>query len=300
MSGKSIAAIVVVAAVAVGGFFGYRYYQQQQGHEKAEKFLHSKSMASFGAATYKSASVGADGAVILKGVSITPTGAPKAYEVDELVVHRYDYDNAKPLFMHVEAKGVHMDVSSIPNPGAQLFLGLMGYKDLTADMEVNYDYKPDAKSLNLAVRETVKDLGEFKVNADLANITKPATPAAMPNTPPTMPASPLAMPDAQIKAVEVSYRDDSFISRVLKMAAAQQGVSEDQVVDRIEQQIDARLGQSKTKLQTEVLNHVKDFLKKRGTLAISVKPDQPVAVSELRGMTPDAVFDRLNIKVTSD
>jgi len=285
MSGKSIGAIVAAAVIAVGAYFGYQYYQQQEAHKQADAFL-DKAVTKYGVSAYKSASVSADGSVTIKDLTVTPKGATEPYQVDELVVHRFDYANEKPNFMHIEAKGLHMDVSRIPNPGAQLFLGIMGYKALNADMELNYDFKPEAKTVTLALRETIKDLGEIKLNADLGNVTRDATPPAMQNM--------------EIHSAQVSYHDDSFLDRVLKMAAAQQGVSEDEVVKRMEQQLDARLGQSKTKLQTEVISHVKEFLSKRGTLTIAVSPAQPVPVSELRGMTPDAAFDRLNVKVTND
>ncbi|MEJ2345174.1 MAG: hypothetical protein P8076_05990 [Gammaproteobacteria bacterium] len=284
MSGRKIAAVAAVVAIAAAAAFGVKLYQNRDAAQRADAFL-QHTLGKLGDTHYQSASRSMSGVLTIHGLTLKPKGRPNEYRIGELVVHRYDNQHRTPNFAHIEARGVKLDMSSLPDPRAALFLGMMGYQNLTADVEVNYNYKPAAKTVSVAFREDVKDMGELKLDLDLNNV---AVEQAL-----------FTYPAIELKRAQVTYRDESLIKRLLKMAAAQSGVSEKDLIARIQGQLDQKMAQTKTRLEAKALTEVKHFLDNRGSLTVSVEPSQPVRLAELKGLAPDTAAERLNIHVTS-
>jgi hypothetical protein len=284
MLGRKIAAIAAVIAIAAGAAFGVKVYQNRDAAQRADAFL-QRTFGKLGESHYKSASRSMSGVLTIHGLTLKPKGRPNEYRIGELVVHRYDNQHPMPNFAHIEARGVKLDMTSLPDPRAAVFLGMMGYQNLTADLEVNYDYQPAAKTVSVAFREDVKDMGEIKLNLDLNNV---AVEQAL-----------FTYPAIELKRAELTYRDESLADRLLKMAAAQSGLSEKDLVARVKAQLDQKLSQTKVRLQAKALAEIKHFLDNRGSLTVSMEPAQPVRIADLKGLAPDAAAERLNVHVTS-
>lgn len=284
MSGRKIAAVAAVVAIAAAAGFGVKVYQNRDADQRADAFL-QRTFGKLGEAHYHDASRSMSGVLTIHGLTLKPKGRTNEYRINELVVHRYDDQHSTPNFAHIEARGVKLDMTSLPDPRAAMFLGMMGYQDLTADLEVNYDYQPAAKTVSVAFREDVKDMGELKLDLDLNNV---AVERAL-----------FTYPAIELKRAQVTYRDESLIDRLLKMAAAQSGLSEKDLIARIKGRLDQKMTQTKTRLEAKALAEVKHFLGNRGSLTVSVEPSQPIRLAELKGLAPDAAAERLNVQVTS-
>lgn len=285
MSGKKIAlaaGVVVVGAVIAAAIY---LFQARDAHQQADEFL-QHTVAKMGTTRYDSAQRSLNGSLTIKHLTVTPAGGGKPYKIRELVVHRYDEQNAIPHFADIQAKGIEIDMTQAPDPRAQLFLAMMGYQSLSADMALDYEYKPKAKTVSLRVREAVKDMADFEVSMDLNNIS--------------IETAMFTYPLIEIKQLKMSYRDRSLINRIVKVAAAQAGTSEAVVVTKLKADIDNKIAQNTEPLRTMVLTQVKKLLDTRGSLTLSMTPHQPVRISDLQGIAPSQLAERLNINVYSD
>lgn len=284
MLGRKIAAIAAVVVVAAGAGFGVKLYQNRDAGQRADAFL-QRTFGKLGEAHYKDASRSMSGVLTIHGLTLKPNGRPNEYQISELVVHRYDDQHPTPNFAHIEARGVKLNMTSLPDPRAAMFLGMLGYQNLTADLEVNYDYRPAAKSVSLALREDVKDMGEVKLDLDLNNV---AVERAL-----------FTYPAIELKRAQITYRDESLVDRLLKMAAAQNGLSEQDLVARIQARLDQKLSQTKDSLESKAVSEIKHFLDHRRSLTVSMEPAQPIRIADLKGLAPDSAAERLNVHVTS-
>ncbi|MEE9315089.1 MAG: hypothetical protein V3V02_10615 [Rhizobiaceae bacterium] len=109
--------------------------------------------------------------------------------------------------------------------------------------------------------------------------------------------------DLTLHSMSISFKDDSLTDRGLKFASKQMGQPPEQLVQMAPMMIGMGMGQLKMPEVSQMVSEaVAAFLKKPGTLSISVKPEKPIAFTSI-GVTgaadPKALVKLLNLQVTA-
>jgi hypothetical protein len=109
---------------------------------------------------------------------------------------------------------------------------------------------------------------------------------------------------SKVAGIELSYTDHSLMRRAMAAAAAEQGLTQAELVEAGVAQIDALLsgGEAPDGAQREMLAAVQAFLKSPGTIELTAAPAEPVEVPTLviaLMMAPAEALDLLGVRVTA-
>jgi hypothetical protein len=296
MSSNKIILTVGIVAIAAGGFGAWKYLEQSkqdniEHRAAAESFLDKQLEMNKQAITeFKDARVSSDGTITIKGLNVFPHDGKNAYTVEKMVVHKFDKQNQPPNFAHVSVSGAKVSSNNIPNPQAKFFISQLGYDDLFVDADIDYDYKPEKKSANIAMDLSLRDAVAIKLNLQLENIDKNMMQAnSSANTPKQLPVN------TSIKHAKLSITDQSLLGRVMKMVPPQ-------TQDMILQNLDLQIDNAPTETDRETMVAVRNFLKNQGSITFSIDPPNPVTLLEIQQMqatNPQAIPGLLNISVTN-
>ena len=157
------------------------------------------------------------------------------------------------------------------SPAARAQLDSFGMADFTTDLVEEGGYDRDAGQLNLRRLDiTFHDLGTLHVTMNIAGL-----PAGAAATPAQMQQAAAA---ARLTDASVTWDDNSLTQRLLKMTAAKQGVTTDQV--RMGLALPLASLAILVPDQPDAVAQVTAFLDGQHRLAITAKPSVPVGIAQ--------------------
>lgn len=171
-----------------------------------------------------------------------------------------------------------------------------GYERLGGDLDVAVAYDAGTGVARIGPVSLVgRDMGSIAATVVLANAPDPLAVGE---------PDPDAWMRSKIAGIELSYTDHSLMRRALAAAAADQGITEGELVETSVRQIDALLsgGGAPGDVQREMLEAVQAFLKSPGTIELTAAPAEPVAVPALvmtLMMAPVEALDLLGVRVSA-
>ena len=253
-----------------------------------------------GALTYKSSKALGDNGFVLSDVVVTPPPTdkdskdpPQPINIKTITVEDLDFDAIEkqqpPLFAKVKIEGI----ATGSNPGGAFDLKkLAGLDKLTADFQLDYKLKPDAKTFTL---------NELTLN--LTGLAKLDTSMVLDGVSPDVAAKPdAAMQDASLKSATLVYDDHSLLSKVIPVAAALQGSDPKALIAMATMVLDgARTGQSAAAQKDidTLVAFIEDYQKPKGPLKIALNPPDKVTNAQLTdAKTADEYVKLLGIEVS--
>lgn len=161
------------------------------------------------------------------------------------------------------------------------FSGL-GYNKLDMDMSIDWSYNKDNKSATTTVYEKIRHMGDFTYSMTVADLAKNIDSAVL---------------GVKIKEAKLVYHDDSYISRLFKMFAAQNKMDvaayRKQVIDNLASDFSAK----QIKLGKDSVNNLKDFLRDPRQLIVTLYPYEPVGIESVKLYKPGDVPMLLNLQI---
>ncbi|MEZ5669376.1 MAG: hypothetical protein R3F55_18465 [Alphaproteobacteria bacterium] len=235
-----------------------------------------------GALTYDQVLSDSPEGFILSGVHFEPE--PGDYiDMEMLSVARIDMASigagSPPMFLQLAAQGVSLPTEEMDNDLQQI----LGDQPVNANFYI--DYALDAATGDFAVNGiTVEmvDLGTFTFTLQMSQVD----PAALMGM---AMMGPEAMASALLENAALSYTDQGFLRRVIAFAAAEEGMSEDQMM----QGIFAQLEQVQPMFASDPLassaldafgEFLEDYQNPSGSLGIVLNPPAPVSIGEINAV----------------
>lgn len=158
----------------------------------------------------------------------------------------------------------------------------LGYDKLDVDMSFDLANDTKNKLATTTFHENIKQLGDFTFSITVADLAKNIDSAVL---------------GIKIKEAKMVYRDDSYISRLFKMFAAQNNMDvaayRKQVVDNLATDFSSR----QVKLGKDSVNNLKDFLRDPKQLILTMYPYEPVGIQSIKLYKPGDVPMLLNLQV---
>lgn len=215
----------------------------------------------------------------LTGISVTMPS--EVVKLREVVIADYVQTDKVPQAMALGIHGLLVEPQSLPDEEAREILTKLGYDKLSLNFDLSYAHSPANKRLSIKQAAIGGDgLGQLSVAMDLGGVDPNAI-----NDPI------LAMAAAQaatLESMELRYDDASLAGRILKLAAGEAEMDEDQFKSMLLAQLaEAGAQAPATPLTKEMLDSATAFLTSPKSLSLRLKPAQPMPLEQIMGNTQD-------------
>lgn len=289
MGNKKKIAFGILIVVLIAVYVGAKAYANNVAEKKVNKAI--GKVAYFVDVDYKKVSVDLWGlATHIKGVTISPVGEKETVNIDDIVIYDIDDENSIPLFLHIVFKGINLNVESFRNNTKKL--KDLGYDNIKANMELDYKYDVNEKEFFLnTLSNGAEKIGNINLKFHISNIDL---------SPENIVSILFTFPQILIHSAELSYKDDSLISRVLKIAAKKEDKDVDSIISKIIQDIDNEISSEKDQFTKEAMEAFKKFIKDPNKISISISPKKPVPLGRLQRVdNPKEIIKLLNVKIST-
>jgi hypothetical protein len=261
--------LVGAAVIVGGGLVGYQAYVEQQAEQRIEAAV--RELPPNVKVDYGEVEVGPLGQDLsVKDVQLV-IGDGNPIRIAEVRLLDVDTGNEPPNYLHAKALGIRQDLAAMDDQQAAM-LRKLGYEQIQGNYELQYRYNPQTKALDLQeLRGELQNMGSLTLRMQLDNFEL-ENPAVAVGT---------EFPEFELRQMTLSYQDDSLVRRVIAQGAQEQGVTEEQFVEKIVQDIDAQTADLQDPFFTKVRDATKEFIRNPGTLIITADPAQAVPVMEI-------------------
>ncbi len=268
-------------------------------HESLQNKLNSIfSGMPAGLVTYKDASINPFTlAVTLKNVKIN-TNRQRPVSIHEVEINSIDTKHKTPRYMNIEVEGLALNLQSLSqtNPLFVNMLKTLGYSKLTSKIKINYKFNTRDKELD--VKEMSLDLkhaGKIKYKVKFFNVDSLVG---------LMMQMRLAPQTIKIGELSVKYKDKSLANRIFKLLANRMHESVDSYKNSLISKLKANLQilkQTNQKFNEKLTKAFIGFIKEPDELEISISPNKPISIYELRDSNNSTqLLKQLNFKVSDD
>lgn len=144
----------------------------------------------------------------------------------------------------------------------------MGYRTLETDAEFSYLFQPGAQTLALNLTADVRDMGDYRLNLSLANMSE--KPGDLRVNPPRM------------SALVVEVNDNQYQRKIGSYCAGKLGQSDEQYLETSIKHLDQSLRAQRIALAPEVLSALKDYYKDPQSLRIELRPTEGATLDGLQ------------------
>lgn len=265
------------------------------GLERFEKLLKPKIEGN--ALTYQSAKALGDSGFVLEDVTITPPPEQSAkaqpVHVKRVTVEDLDFasieKNLSPNFARVRAEGIVVDGKMAEGIDLK---DLAGIDRVAADLQFDYRYEPERKTLTLNRLELdLNGLGRFELTMILDGVSPDM--AGQSNS---------AMDNATLRTATFVYDDHSLLSKAVPAAAKIQNMDVSAAIVMVKATLAAlREGQgaaAQSMLDT-IAAYIGDFREPKGALRITLNPPNKASAASLSDIkTADEAIKALGLAIT--
>ncbi len=240
-----------------------------------DAFQMSLEEAPPGMVDYDSAEAIGDEGLEIQGLRVTsPDG--DVVSVESVVVDRIEVasivEDRPPQYLDITVTGLVLPQSALE----EMELAGLGYEELTAD--INIDWEIDSESMSLSLNEAsfdVPGMGLLTLDFSFGNVAPNAV------------AEPMMLMAASIASAHLSFDDDGLMARIVEVAAAEEGKSEEEVLQEIIGGLDELRamvtgeggGDAAIAGIDQIEAFVSDYASPKGPLTIAIEPQQPVPLA---------------------
>jgi hypothetical protein len=312
---KLILILLALMAAAYGGVKGYIWYQTKQQLEQLTVSLASMAKLSYGGISSSILNSGMQGWISVNDISIQPTGSPDAVQLgafklrlgsvlDFLWASQGFKEGQLPLQggITLEHLNLNMDsglmsqlmASSKPQQslGWPIFmicgqesplaeLKAMGYRSLTTDINLHYQFDQPSQSLLL-------DIG-FHTNNMYALSLKFSIYLGVSD----LKMSSLAFVMPKLGKTSVVYMDDSYLERKLRYCSAQKKMEPEAYLKSYITAFDSTMRSQGVALPAATLKDYMDFLAAPNNLYLGIAPSEPIDLTKVSLYSPRQLLDWL-------
>ena len=275
--------LILIVAAIVKAYVHYR--ADQQVHELLA------NISPYVDFQYIDLDVELNGEIILQDVSIHDLKGNLLLELEEILIHNYDYISGESSQLDIELKQVKFKVKKMAykNP---INLYALGYREIKSDIRLAYRYNEFANVLTVNLGAKVIDVANMVLNVELANIDKEQWRYYLRD-----PGSILLV------HAELSYQEISLVKNIIKQIAKMNNQSTEDVLQDItakmqfyQQQFKSQTADSNAQWRQALLTKWVTFLKNPQQFRFKSHVEQGISFRTVRGLQPkDNIAKRLGL-----
>lgn len=287
---KKVIAVLGALGGAIVLFAGAQVYVSRAAAKEVDKAI--GSVSEFVDIDYQKVNASLfGGGTQVKDITISPVASGETFNVDEVVVYDYDSQGDIPTYLKVAVNGMAVNVADLGENAASL--EAFGYGEaLSVNVATEYAYEAAEKTVRLKQFEVGADeLGDLNLSVHLSNIRLDEAAIA---------SLPFSLFGMIFHEAEITYKDDSLVTRIFDTAAAANGVSVGEFKKEAIASLEEDLASGEEGLTEEIVEEMTDFINDPDGFSVSIDPDEPVPFSTLMtvGSTKD-VIELLNVRFES-
>ncbi|MFH1102405.1 MAG: hypothetical protein V1714_01380 [Pseudomonadota bacterium] len=284
---RFIAAAAIAAGVIMAGYFGVKFHLEKIARQKVEEVISKTS--GLMEIDYRKVSVNLIGLnTHVKDVTVKATGEKEGIQIDEITVYKARAGKDKSLDVHIALNGISVHADQLIEDHDTV--RDLGYQNIKADMEVDYEYDDRKREFRLnTLRLGAKEIGDIDFSFRLTNIEL---------DPEKMALMLFTFPLIEINEAELSYTDDSLVRRLLNFYARKEGKTVDETIRQLTVKMDEEIARANDPLVTQSIEAVKKFINKPNKIMVSLSPKEPVSIGSLRDLVYQNEYIKLlNIRI---
>lgn len=158
----------------------------------------------------------------------------------------------------------------------------LGYDRLNMDVSFDLTFDPENKQATFNVHEKVKKLGDINFSMTITNMAENINSAVL---------------GVKIKEAKLEYFDDSYVSRLFKMFAAENNEDVTTYRKQVIGDLGADISSKQIKLGKDSVNNLMAFLQDPKHLIVTLYPYEPVGIQSIKLYKPGDVPMLLNLQI---
>jgi len=160
-------------------------------------------------------------------------------------------------------------------------LRALGYDQLTLDLDFDMHFNPTAGEAKFIVREAVDEMADVQIELLLAGLASDINSAVL---------------GFKIKDMKITYLDDSYVDRLLKVFAEQENMELDAYRRKVVADLDKDIVGKKIKLSADSVKNIQSFILNPKKLIITAYPYKPVGIESIKHYKPGDIPMLLNLQ----
>jgi hypothetical protein len=259
------AALVVVAIV--GGLFLKRHLTSLATDKVKSALASASKYADF---SYDSVSVHLlSRTVHISNLTVRPVGLDLIVRVQDVALSEIDRDHQIPHQAHIALQGIKSDATQLASLDSTGLAKALGATDQEADLEIKYYYDEGSKRVSIErLRLGARQLFEASASAVFGNV-------AFDDQGPTTSLD--ALGNMWLESLEIRYRDDGLIPKLVVATAAEDKSSVNVAVEKTKLEL-ASLTRELPETQREAFL---EFVDHPGEIRIRLAPKVPISFARL-------------------
>jgi hypothetical protein len=161
----------------------------------------------------------------------------------------------------------------------------LGYDQLVVDGEFDFKLDRVANKAHLMWRIAIEGMGDISVETDLDGLSQNINSAVL---------------GVKIVESKITYIDDSYVERMIKMFAEFNGVKPEQQKKAMFSVLDKDLAEHNVKLSPDSVKNLKAFLTSPKQLILTMYPYRPVGIESIKHYKPGDVPMLLNLQIYTE
>lgn len=200
-------------------------------------------------------------------------------------------------------RGIHIDVSRLPQDGLRRELQALGYNALDVNVTAKGTWDPDSSTGNIdQVQVAINGLGALTLTGKVAGLTPAAV--AILSDPTRSKDSDQIFQTLMVKDATLTFTNETLIQRLLAEQAKQAGVEPDVYASQLSAALPMLLMSLKdAEFQKALADAGAAFLKDPRTLRITAAPRRAVPITELIGtvlVAPQTLPNLLKVQIAAN
>ncbi|OGP62258.1 MAG: hypothetical protein A2V65_07905, partial [Deltaproteobacteria bacterium RBG_13_49_15] len=246
---RFIAAAVILAAIIMAGYFGFKFHLEKIARQKVEDFISKTS--GLMEIDYRKVSVNLIGLnAQVKDVTVKPQGEKEGIKIDKITLYKAREGKDKSHGVHIALNGISVHADQLIEDRDTV--RDLGYQNIKADMEVDYDYDDRKREFRLnTLRIGAKEIGDIDFSLQLTNIEL---------DPEKVILMLFSFPRIEINEAVLNFTDDSLVRRLLNFYAKKEGKTVDEAIRQLTVKMDEEITRANDPFVTQSMEAVKSFI----------------------------------------
>ncbi|MEW5910545.1 MAG: hypothetical protein AB1659_12135, partial [Thermodesulfobacteriota bacterium] len=203
---------VLGAVILAAGYLGISHYLEVLAGRKVDDIIQKTS--GFMDIGYRHVDVDFIGwNTHIRGVTLSPVGETEKIGIEDIAVYRIREHRDGSLDVQMALNGIRIKGEDLSQDGQAL--DVLGYREIKADMEIDFRYHGEKKELNLkTLRLGAEGMGDAEFSLDLSNFELDPEKGIL---------ILFMIPRIQIHKARIAYTDDSLVKRIIRLIAKKEG-----------------------------------------------------------------------------
>lgn len=271
MAKKTKIGLLILVVLLAAGYFGLKAYAARVAEKNIDNTV--SRFSGFVDLDYQKVDVDLFGLnTHIRNVRVAGINSQQSMEIDDVVIYRLNRHDRLPASLHIRFKGISLALDQLGRHADSL--QQMGYDHIKGDTELDYTYDPAEKNLDINTFQTgAAELGHIQLTCQVKNLDlNPVNLAVLMFT----------FPDILLSRATITYRDDSFVRRLLELAARENGQSYAAFMKNLNEKLEKKIAGRSDPFFKQVAAAVKKFLNDPEAITFALSPDKPVSIGRLQ------------------